>query len=342
MKKKVLRTSGLLALTAVFIFFFVRSVNWNQVLSHIVGINLLFFLLIIPFSPLHFFTRAFRWKFLLKPEKKDVAYLNMVKANIVGFTVTFLFPGRLGEVVKPIYLARKENMRQGYVIGTVVVERIFDMFTNCLFLGLFLLARPLYAGFYSLEPDSLRSLTFWGLVGVGIASGILLLTLAMYFFREKAVGGVSFLVKRFPAAWREKTILFVREFIDGLKFFHSMGSFFLYMLLSFVVWLGVIFFYWLFFMAYGVKLPFFLMVPYIFLTMVGASLPTPGMIGGFDYFSRLGMTSLYGLEASMAVGMTLVVHTLQVVVTCVLGYAILAREGLSLGEVKKMGEARKT
>ncbi len=65
-------------------------------------------------------------------------------ANTVGFTVNAIFPGRLGELVRPLYLARKENIKKGFCFGTIVVERTFDTFTMCFFLGVFLLARPLF------------------------------------------------------------------------------------------------------------------------------------------------------------------------------------------------------
>jgi len=72
--------------------------------------------------------------------------------------------------------------------------------------------------------------------------------------------------------------------------------------------------------------------------MVGASVPTPGMVGGFHYFSKVGLTSLFNVNASQAVAMTIVVHAIQIVVTCVIGYAILWREGISLLQLKKLGE----
>jgi hypothetical protein len=72
--------------------------------------------------------------------------------------------------------------------------------------------------------------------------------------------------------------------------------------------------------------------------MVGASIPTPGMVGGFDYFSKYGLTSLYGIETNMAVGMTLVVHAIQLAVTYVVGYGILWKEGISLLQIRKFGE----
>lgn len=116
----------------------------------------------------------------------------------------------------------------------------------------------------------------------------------------------------------------------------------MYTLLSAVVWLGIILYYWIFLLAFGIKLSYFLLVPYVFLTMVGASIPTPGMVGGFHYFSRLGMTSLYGIDPNLAVGVTILVHAVQLVVTSLLGYAILWKEGMSLFQLKRLGEKAET
>jgi hypothetical protein len=62
------------------------------------------------------------------------------------------------------------------------------------------------------------------------------------------------------------------------------------------------------------------------------------MVGGYDYFSKLGLTSLYGIAASKAAGMTLVIHTIQVVMTVLIGYVILMKERLSLFQLRKLGE----
>jgi uncharacterized protein (TIRG00374 family) len=341
MKKNLLKILVIIVLTAVFVYFFARSVKWSEVLVYIKGVNLPLFLLLFPFTVVHFFTRALRWRYLLIHEKKDVRFFPMVAANIVGFTVTFVFPGRIGEVAKPLYLAQKEGIRKGFAVGTVVVERIFDMFTMCLFVGLFLLARPLFPGLFEVTPEAYRLLTFWGIVGVAFASSLLVLIGLLYFFREKALRVFEFLFKLLPQRIRRRALELVHEFIDGLKFFHSPGNLLMYTLLSFVVWLGIILFYWVLMFAFHVRVPYFLIVPYVFMTMVGASIPTPGMAGGFDYFSKLGMTTLLHVDPNLAVGMTLVMHAIQVLVTCVLGYVILGKEGLSLFQIKKMGESEK-
>jgi len=342
MKKHLLRGLAVLVLTVAFFYFFARSVSWRQVLGYLEGVNLPLFLLLFPLALLHFFTRALRWRYLLVHEKKSVRFSNMVNANIVGFTVSFIFPGRIGEVVKPLYLAQKEGIRKGFAVGTVVVERIFDIFTMVLFVGLFLLARPLFPGIFEVAPEAYSRLTFWGATGLALASVLLALIAVLYVLKEKALGVLGILLKPFPERFRGRVLELGHEFIDGLKFFHSAGNFVMYTLLSFVVWLGIIFYYWVLMFAFGVRVPFFLLVPYVFMTMIGASIPTPGMAGGFDYFSKVGMVLFLHLNADKAVGMTLVMHAVQVLVTCAAGYVILGKEGLSLFQIKKMGESAKT
>ena len=338
MKKGLLRFGIIFFLIVVFLYFFFRSVNWKEVFGYLTDVNLRFFVLIIVLVPVHLLTRAIRWDLLLRHEKKGTGLFNRFAANAVGFTVTLIFPGRLGELVKPIYLAQKENMRKGFVLGTVVVERIFDIFTMCFLLGIFLLAKPLYSSFFNADADAYSNLYLWGIVGVAFASVMLIISLSLYFFRDKTFSVIRFLLRPFPERISNKILNIFHEFIQGLKFFHSFGNLFAYIGLSFVVWLGIIFYYWIFFFAYNISVPYFLLFPYVFLTMVGASIPTPGMVGGFHYFSKLGLTSLFHIGASRAVSMTIVIHAVQLLMTCLLGYGILWKEGISLLQVKKLGE----
>ncbi|NQT80022.1 MAG: flippase-like domain-containing protein [Candidatus Aminicenantes bacterium] len=338
MKKNFVRLGLISLLTIVFLFFFFQKVEWREVLSHLKSVNLIFFILLILLVPLHLVARSIRWKYLLKHEKSGVKFYNMFAGNAVGFTVTLLFPGRLGELVRPLYLAQKEKMSKGFAVGTVVVERIFDVFTMCSLLGLFLLSKPFYSSYFQADDKAYSDLQTYGIIGVAFAFLLLVIIFSLYFFKEKTLSIFAFFLKPFPHKISQKILENSEEFIKGLKFFHSVGNLFMYILLSFVVWLGIVFYYWLFFFAYKISMPYFFLFPYVFLTMVGAAIPTPGMIGGFHFFSRLGLTSLYNIDENLAVGMTIVIHAIQVVVTCLIGYAILWKEGISLFQIKKIGE----
>ncbi|MBN2244459.1 MAG: flippase-like domain-containing protein [Candidatus Aminicenantes bacterium] len=338
MRKTWVKVLIVFLLSAVFLFFFFRKVEWKRILETLTDVDPILFILIILLVPLHLLTRAIRWTYLLRQEKKHVSLYNRFAANAVGFTVSLIFPGRLGELVKPLYLAKKENMKKGFVLGTQVVERIFDILTMCFLLGLFLLAKPIFPAYFRAKPEAYEKLQFWGIIGLVFAVVLVLLILSLYFFRGKTLSVIRFMLKPFPQKFSHFIMDLVEEFIQGLKFFHSAGDLFLYVLLSLFVWVGIMFYYWIFCFAYHVYVPFFLLVPYIFLTMVGASIPTPGMVGGYHYFSKLGMTSFLGIGATQAVAMTAVMHAIQLVVTCLVGYAILWKEGISLLQVKKLSE----
>ncbi|UCE41114.1 MAG: flippase-like domain-containing protein [Candidatus Aminicenantes bacterium] len=343
MKKNHIRAIVLFALTFVFLFFFFRSVEWNEVLGYLNDIDLTILIVLMLLVPLNFVLRAIRWKCLLKHEKEGVSFYNRFAANAVGFAVTGLFPGRLGELIKPLYLAQKEGLKKGFAIGTVVVERMFDLFNMCFLLGVFFISRPLYISIFNIEieKEAYSNLALWGIIGIAIASIMLFVTLSLYFFKTKTLKIITFFLKPLSQKWRDQILGLIDEFIEGLKFFHSAGDIFVYIFWSLMVWINIAFMYWIWLGAYNIRVPFFYIFPFVFLTMVGASIPTPGMVGGFDYFSKYGLTSLYGVETNLAVGMTLVIHAIQLAVTYVIGYGILWKEGISLLQVKKLGEKTK-
>jgi glycosyltransferase 2 family protein len=313
-------------------------VDWKLTLHSLLTVNPWWFAVLVLMTPIHFFTRAARWYFLLKHEKKNVTFYSMVAGNAVGFMVSAIFPARLGEIVKPLYVAQREGMRKGFVLGTVVVERIFDMFAMCFLLGAFFVAQPLFLHIFRISTNAVPNLALYGIIGMAIATGLLLVSLSLYFFKEKTLKTARFFLKPLPERFTRWVMSLADEFIEGLKFFHSAGNVIIYGAMSLFVWLAIILYYWVLFFAFHVHVPYFSLIPYVFLTMVGASIPTPAMLGGYEWFSKLGMTTLFGIDANLAVGMTLVMHVLQVVVTVVMGYAILWKDGLSLFQLKRLGE----
>ena len=338
MKKKWLQLTFLILITVVFVYFLSRIVDWKEVVSHLIDVNVPFLVLFVLLIPSSFVTRAFRWHYLLRHEKTDTRLFNRFAAYAVSFTVTFTFPGRIWELVKPLYLSQKEDMKKGFVLGTHVLERIFDIFVMCFLLGLFLVTEPLYASLLSIEDEAFRRLKFWGIFGLIFAAVLLLLALALYFFKQRTLKIISACLKPFPKKMSGFILNLFEEFIHGLRFFHSARDFWMYALWSFIVWLGLVFQFYVLFLAYNFQVAYFFVIPYMFLIGVGASIPTPGMVVGYDAFSIFGLTTLYGMDTNLATGITLVSHGMQVLVTCLIGYVILSKDGISLLQAKKLGE----
>ena len=85
--------------------------------------------------------------------------------------------------------------------------------------------------------------------------------------------------------------------------------------------------------AFHVALPFTGSFLIMALLVVGVAVPTPGAVGGFHYFYRLGVTAFYGAPNDRAVGAAIVLHAVSFLPVAIAGLILLAREGLSLSRV---------
>ena len=78
---------------------------------------------------------------------KNVDFNSTFSALIIGFFANNILPGRAGEFVRAYILGSKENIKKSFVLGTIVIERLFDIFTLLLFLLLstFMFSLPQWA-----------------------------------------------------------------------------------------------------------------------------------------------------------------------------------------------------
>jgi uncharacterized protein (TIRG00374 family) len=80
-------------------------------------------------------SRAMRWKLLLEPVGYKPSTANAFMATMIGYLANSAVP-RLGEVLKCSMLARYEKMRIDKLVGTILLERSFDLICFALFVGL--------------------------------------------------------------------------------------------------------------------------------------------------------------------------------------------------------------
>lgn len=81
----------------------------------------------------HYF-RALRWKLLIDPIGK-VSASNAFYATLTGYFGNTFVP-RAGEILRCTMLSRYGNLSFAKLLGTVIVERVFDMFTFVFFIFL--------------------------------------------------------------------------------------------------------------------------------------------------------------------------------------------------------------
>lgn len=116
-----------IALSLVFLYLALRGVDPQDLWVAVSSFNWWW---AVPFTALTLFSmwlRAWRWRYFLLPTA-DLSTARLFGPMMAGFAMNGLLPARLGEFARAYVLGRKENLPFSRIFGTIVVERIFDMF----------------------------------------------------------------------------------------------------------------------------------------------------------------------------------------------------------------------
>ena len=106
MKSRGARIALSLAISALFLGFAVRGVDWGEAGAALRRANYVWVVLMLPVTVWTLFIRAQRWRVFLHavgtaPRRERVSATN------IGFLANMVLPLRIGEVVRPVLLARR-------------------------------------------------------------------------------------------------------------------------------------------------------------------------------------------------------------------------------------------
>ena len=163
--------------------------------------------LIIPIvfmSLLSHLSRAYRWKLLLEPLDYYPKIKNVFAVTMVGYLANAAIP-RLGEILKCTFLSKYEHIKVEKLVGSILIERTFDLFCFVLFIGMTVLIQVDKIGGFIKEKIA----SFGNNAGMPLwAKGLIVVTIiALIYF------GLNLLVKKYP---ENKTILKVNNFFKGI------------------------------------------------------------------------------------------------------------------------------
>lgn len=102
---------------------------------------------IILMSLLSHLSRSMRWKLLMEPMGYDPRLSNVFASTMVGYLANSAVP-RLGEVLKCSILARYERLAINKLVGSIIIERTFDLICYLVFIGITVLIQVDLIGRY--------------------------------------------------------------------------------------------------------------------------------------------------------------------------------------------------
>ena len=176
------------------LYFSFREVEWKDFLEGLRSCRWEFILLSMAAGIAAFWFRGLRWRQLLLPIDPSTRRITTFNAVNIGYIANFVFP-RIGEFVRcGVVTRRSAENKASYdkVLGTVVLERGWDMLTMLLLLVVLLGARwEKFGGFFMeqmWEPVSARlDFSIWWIVALLAASG---LGCFWFIWRFRASGGL--------------------------------------------------------------------------------------------------------------------------------------------------------
>jgi uncharacterized protein (TIRG00374 family) len=303
----------------------VRNVDWHEAARALRGANYLYVAPMFVITVWTLYIRAQRWRLFLRPMGVP-PMSTLVAATNIGFMSNMVLPLRIGEVVRPVLVSRREKLPVSGLLASIVLERIFDMFTILLLFGISALLVPV-------SPQVRQ----WG---------FMLTTLAV------AVGGTVILIR-----WQERLALmlvrrvcdllpthigaaissFIGGFIQALEILDSPTAFVLALAWSLYLWLVIAFIYLLGLIAFDIPAPLF--VGSLVVTAVVAiavSVPSaPGYIGSFQIGCVLAL-AIFSVAESQAVAYSIVLHVTQSVGVILAGVYSLWTQNMSLREIESV------
>ena len=329
--KSHLRTLVIGALTVGLMGFFLRNAELGQVWAAVRSAHGDLLLLSLALTALSYALRIERWRYLLKP-LGHTSFDSAARATTIGFAANALLPGRVGEVLKPYILARRESISGAAAFATVVLERLFNLFAIVLLVAGFMAlfdfptADPGLAGV--IQAGAMATAVI-GAVGAG-------LVIALASNPERAARAALRCGKLAPGGLGHVVTAAVQRFFVGLAVVKRPDLLALTMALSLILWAVVAWSMWAAAVAFGIGVSFGGAIALMGLVALGEAVPTPAGVGGYHVAFQFGATALYGAGDDQAVGAALVMHMISFGPVTVMGLFFMAQEGLQLGSLSTL------
>jgi uncharacterized protein (TIRG00374 family) len=309
--KAALQYAAMLIFTGTLLWFSLRALNvghedkatfiWNAWQKS----NKAYLILMAGIVLISHILRSVRWQLLLAPTNNFISLSNSFYSVMVGYLINLVIP-RGGEVSRCYNLYKLENTPVETSFGTVVVERIIDVF--CLFIIIvisFILEWSRLKGFISTIDFSATQ----KLISLPLIAALIVLvagTVAAFFYfirkSEKLKSLFNGFKEGLSAVFRlDKKILFI---------FYSVSIWILYFLMSYCA-----------VKAFEETSPlgFSAVMTMFAIGAIAMAVPLPGGAGSYHTLVPLALVALYHLPKPDAIAFVFIFHAWQTIIVIVIG-----------------------
>ena len=314
-----LRTAAGLAIAAVFLWLAFGRVDWDAMVAVLGNATVAPLVLGLVALAAGFFVRIVRWWTMLRALEPAVRLRACVRPFLVSLAINNTVPLRAGDIARAVGFREALRSPAMRVVGTLLIERVLD---------LFVLVALFFVGMLALPEGAIPRavVTTAAVLGVATLAGLLVLVLSpgrLRIFVDRVVSSPS-VSKR---AWAPRAREAAHHLFDTFALIQSPARAFTLLGLSVLGWLleGAMYacVAWSLAANASAIAPWFAAATGTLATLIPSS---PGYVGTFDYFAILGMTA-FGVSRVAATTFAMVVHLMLWLPVTVVGAAFLAAPG---------------
>lgn len=325
--KKVFKIAASILLGLLFLWLAFKEVEFSEVIESARGMSWLW---ILPFACVTLgahYIRALRWEMLFTNKEKVPAKITLFTGVMFGYLVNIPLP-RVGEVARPVYVAKQVDESNSKIIGTIVLERIVDVIGMLLlmaFVVVFLIADPQVLsrlfGIDITNPDIQLNLIISLVTYGGI--GIVFFGILYWLFKkagEQTEGKVADFVHKIQSI--------IRTFVDGVLAIRELKNWPLFIFHSLLIWIFYISMTYIGFYMFDMQAEFGLgfteATVLTVVSAVGIAIPTPGGIGTYHLFITKALFIFYAVPEATGLAYATIAHAATLLLIFISAPSLLA------------------
>ena len=285
------------------LYFAFQQVNLLEVFTALSNTNLSFIISALIVTGITFFLRALRWKTLLK-NPRYLTLQHYSSSTHIGYFLNNILPFRAGDIFRAKLLSNHDkDIKLSYLIGSLVAEKIIDLWVIGLFTIILILLG--YTNLFGFQ--------------------FILTVIAISFVSSLIIFGRQSLSNKLLISFPSLT-----NFVAGYKLVSENRIRLLSW--SMLLWISFVAYVIFSLKAIGVNLTLEQSLGLTIISSIVTSLPiAPAAIGTYHLAVIYCLHNLYGFNLELAQTGAIVMHSIFLLYSIVVGYIYLFSENLNIG-----------